>query len=217
MHLRCHGGVIAGLRSHLGRLLRLVGLRRYRHVGHVLRGDRDHGLQRDPLLAGRRLRRRRLGGVFGLVWGLPLLLSPLELLQALHDRAVRQALLVLDRGHAALLQVLNLSPHPAGLLLVLSRAEGQLVAAPVVRRVAGGLVRILLRGLHYRGAWRNQIQIASLQLLLEGLDDLAFALGEVSILRLLSRCRILVRLLRVVPPTVVLGTRRVRCALRRLL
>ena len=146
--------------------------------------------------------------------GLALLLRPLKLLQSLHDCAVGEAFLVLDRGHSALLQAFNLAPHAACLLFVLSRAERQLVPASVVCRVSSRLIRILLRRLHYRRTRWNQIQIAPLELLLKCLNNFALSLGKVRVLRLLARGRILIRLLWVVPHALSLSTRWVRCTLR---
>ena len=83
-------------------------------------------------------------------------LAPLELLQTLHDGAIGQALLVLNSGDATLLEILDLIPYAAGLLLVLRRSEGELIATPIVSRLVR-LVRILLRRLDDGRARRNQI------------------------------------------------------------
>lgn len=67
----------------------------------MLGGHWRHRLQRDARCGHLLLRRRRSGYlVLGLVVGLSLLLAALELLETLHDCAVRQAFLVLDCRHS---------------------------------------------------------------------------------------------------------------------
>ena len=72
---------------------------------------------------------------------LTLLLASLELLEALHDCAIWKAFFVLHGRHSALLS--HMLP-PAGLVLVLSRINGELVATAVhdvlvVRSICFGL------------------------------------------------------------------------------
>lgn len=55
---------------------------------------------------------------------LPLLLRPLELLQTLHDGAIRYALLVLDGGDAVL-EAANILPPTRLAIFVLRRVDGQ--------------------------------------------------------------------------------------------
>lgn len=89
---------------------------------------------------------------------LTLLLTPLELLEALHDRAVGQAsLLVLHGRNPALLG--HLVPPTCLVLAVLRRIDGQLVSTPIncVLVSRAGSVGIGLYRLHDRCTRRNQI------------------------------------------------------------
>ena len=89
---------------------------------------------------------------------LALLLAALELLEALHDRAVGQAsLLVLHGRHSALLG--HLVPPTRLVLAVLRRIYGQLVPTPIncVLVIRAGSVGIGLYRLHDRCTRRNQI------------------------------------------------------------
>lgn len=88
--------------------------------------------------------------------GLALLLfAALERLETLHDGAVGQALLVLDRGHAA---VPGGDVVPGGrLVLVLGRFKGQADPTPIVRVVLTAPIGVFLKRLNNGGARWNQI------------------------------------------------------------
>ena len=89
---------------------------------------------------------------------LSLLLAPLELLEALHDRAVGQAsFLVLHGRNPALLG--HLVPPTRLILAVLRRVYGQLIPTPIDCMLVcrAGSVGIGLYRLHDRCTWRNQI------------------------------------------------------------
>ena len=94
--------------------------------------------------------------------GLALLLSPLKLLQALHDRPIRQAFLVLDCRHTVLLRI-DMLPA-TGIISILGRVDGELVPKTIV----GNICCIRIR-LDNGSAWRDQIKIASLDLFAKGL------------------------------------------------
>ena len=124
---RGHGGVCY-LCPRLRRLLRLVGLRRYRHVRNVLRRNGGHRVETHAGL-GYAAAGGRLLLLGGLVVALALLLRPLELFQALHDGAVRQPFLVLDRRDPGAADIV---PR-ARFVLVLCRVQRELIpCAPII-------------------------------------------------------------------------------------
>ena len=119
VRLRCHRG-ICYLCPGLRRLLRLVRFGGYRHICNVLRGHRGHRVETHA-----RPGYRGLLLLCGLVIPLPLLLGPLKLLQALHDGAIRQALLMLDCSDP---RAADIVPRCARFVLVLRRVQSELIA-----------------------------------------------------------------------------------------
>lgn len=185
--------------------MRLVRLRWDRHVGHILGSYRNHLVQSHALvvLSWHNLHVVIILLLIGvcLMIGLSLLLAALELFEALHDGAIGEAFLVLDRRHSALKLVVDVVPG-ARSVLVLRRSHRQLETAPIVRVVISSRAWfvMVLQWLDNGCTWWDQIQISSLQLFLESLN-FTFALFS-RILILLVLLLILIGILR----QVLLGT-----------
>ena len=96
--------------SGFGRFLRFVGLGRDWHVCDILRGNWGDRVERHAWFALIMLLMHRL----------PLLVfAPLKLLQSLHDGAIRNALLMLDRCNSTVAMVWHAIPVLACAVLVL--------------------------------------------------------------------------------------------------
>lgn len=113
---------------------------------------------------------------------LALELRPLELLEALHDRAVRLTFFIFNCCHSAKLR--HVLPPRSLIVPVLRGIQRELKSTISIERqvlVRGRAVRIriCLHGLHDGGARRDQVQVAPVQLLLLERLHFTLALGEV--------------------------------------